>query len=142
MAHSLIYVNTSNLKTPEDADLGTRVVNALTTQKRAGWHEVYISIRSGQVTLNGVVASARERKLVAAVTSRVPGVFRIKDELTIDEKYLARSASGLSSDAEEFAAYEIQQKAAKRAEQFRSLPVTSESLEDILAARSKGALYS
>lgn len=139
MSSGLIYVNPSHHKTPEDADLGSRIGIALTTQKRVGWHEIFVAVRGGQVTLSGVVASARERKLVAAVTVRVPGVFRIKDELKVDEKYHRKATEGATGEIDEFAEYEAQQKAVKRAEQFRKLPVVSDSLEDILAARGKEA---
>lgn len=136
MSNSLIYVNPSSQKTPEDATLSNRIATTLKTQQRRGWHEVFIAVRSGQVTLSGVVASSREQKLIISLVTKVPGVIRVKDELTVDEKYQERSAKRTADDSEEYAEYEYQQKAAKRAEQLRQLPVVSESLEDLLAART------
>lgn len=141
MSTCLIYVNPANHKTPDDVDLGSRIEIALTNQKRFGWHEIYIAVRSGQVTLSGVVASERERKFVTSVTSRVAGVFRIKDELKVDESYCQKDANGGTDELSEFETYAAQQKTAKRLEELQRLPEVSVSLEDILASRSKESSF-
>ena len=136
MSSCLIYVHPSGQNNPEDAELGSRIGIALTNQKRVGWHELFIAVRGGVVTLSGTVSTGRDRRLVNSVTGRVAGVRRIKDEVSVDEKYARNSADAIPLEEEGG-----QPTTTSRADHFRSLPVVTESLEDILAGRTENASF-
>lgn len=131
MSNSLIYVRPSGQGGPEDSAISSRIGIALTSRQRSGWHEIYVAVRSGVATVSGIVATHRDQKLVLDVTERVAGVLRVKNELTIGDKRLGDAGNGAFDDAQQPA----NQVRAPRADHFQHLPVTTESLDDILSGR-------
>jgi hypothetical protein len=120
MSSSLIYVHPS--KHPNDADLGASVEAALKKQQQPGWHDIYVAVRNGAVTLSGEVTTYRDRQFVVGVTRQAVGLVRIhakpkaeaEKESSLTDKLRARFRLG------------------KRTDHFKHVPALSESLDDLL----------
>jgi osmotically-inducible protein OsmY len=131
MSSSLIYVHPSSNR--DDASFAASIEAALKKQRQPGWHDIYIAVRNGVVTLNGEVTTNRDRQFVLAVTRQVVGTARILDKLTVVDKRTSNTNSDAETESSLADKLRARFKSGKRVDHFKHLPVTSNSLEDLSA---------
>jgi hypothetical protein len=130
---SLIYVRPADPSNRADAELATRLVKALSRYQRPGWQDIYATIRDGVVSLSGTVSSSRDEQLAISVVQHTAGVQHVKHEVQIVESRSRKPAAEKASDP----LPAPPKRKESRENQFKHLPVISESLKDQLTGRVK-----
>jgi hypothetical protein len=122
----------ANIPISNDADLATRIGIAFTTRPRIAWHEIFIAVREGIVTLRGNVPTVYDQRLIVSLTRHVAGVRKVDDELVVNE-----TPSDVQSGAANPPSNDVPKQSQRKRTWLRlqQLPLVPESLDDIVQNR-------
>jgi hypothetical protein len=134
MSRYLSNAKRTSYTNPQDADLFRRLAIAFSMQPRNGWRDIQVIVRHGLVTLIGEVPSFHSRHLLVAVARHVAGVLRVTDEIKVVELPTRKPQSAIEGPSETAPRARIDAKAGDGHNAFAHLAISTQSLEDIVAA--------